>query len=96
RQGNNPELGYARQVSDAVFGAPLDIWLKEPFATPKGAVIAMPVETIPLQDDEWERIAPRAMDVILNAKKSQVMNAFVAELHKTAAISVTDTGIFTQ
>ena len=94
RQGNIPNIGYAKNLSDAAFAAPLDAWMKEPFATTKGAVIAKPVEILPLNDEEWTKIESRVMDVVLNAKKGQVMNAYVADLHKKADIVVPRPEIF--
>ena len=96
RQGNIPGLGFAKSLCDTVFSAPLDAWLAEPFATPAGAVIAMPAETIPLSDEEWAKIEGRAMDLILQSKKGQVMNAFLADLHKQADVKIPNTGIFEQ
>jgi peptidyl-prolyl cis-trans isomerase D len=96
RQGGIPGLGYAKALSDAVFASPPDAWLKEPFATPKGAVIAMPAEIIPLKDDEWEKIKPRAMAVVLESKTARVMNAFIGDLHRKAEIVVSNPEIFGQ
>lgn len=94
RQGNIPGIGYAKSLTDTIFASPLDAWLGEPFATPLGAVIAMPAEILPLKDDALEKIESRAMELILQAKKGQVMNAFIAELHKGAEVIVPDTSIF--
>ena len=94
RQGVIPLLGYAKSLSDAVFAAPLDNWLKEPFATPTGAVIAMPVEILPLQDAEWATHEARATESFLNSQKNQMMNAFVADLHKNADIVIPHPEIF--
>ena len=96
RQGNIPGIGYAKPLSDAVFAAPVDVWLKDPFATPTGAIIAMPVEILPLLDEEWAKVEPRVMEVILNAQKGQAMSAFVAELHKKADIVIPHPEIFGQ
>lgn len=96
RQGNVPVLGYARGLVDAVFSAPLDQWLKEPFATTKGAVIAMPVEILPINDEEWGKIEGRAMELILQSKRGQLMGSFIADLHKKAEVKVTIPEIFEQ
>lgn len=96
RQGNIPGLGFAKALTDAVFSAPLDQWLKEPFATPKGVVIAMPVENLPLSDEEWTKVEGQAMDLILQSKRSQLLNAFITELHKRAEIKVLNPQIFEQ
>ena len=96
RLGNIPALGYAKSLTDAVFSSPLDKWLPEPFATPKGAVIAMPVESLPLSDEEWEKNKARTMEIILQSKRGQLMNSFLTELHKKADVRVTDTAIFEQ
>ena len=96
RQGNIPVLGYAKSLSDAVFASPLNVWLKEPFATPKGAVIAMPAEIIPLNDEEWAKVEPRAMSLILDSKRGQMVNAFIGDLHKKAEVIVPNAEIFEQ
>jgi len=96
RQGNIPGIGYAKNLSDAVFAAPLDAWLKEPFATSKGAVIAMPVEILPLQEEEWTKVESRVMEIVLNSKKGQTMSAFVTDLHKKADVVVPHPEIFGQ
>lgn len=96
RMANIPALGYAKSLTDAVFSSPLDKWLPEPFATPKGAVIAMPVEILPLSDEEWEKNKTRSMEFILQSKRGQLMNSFLGELHKKAEVRVTDTAIFEQ
>ena len=96
RRGAIQELGFAKTLADAVFAAPLDQWLKEPFATPKGAVIAMPAEIVPMNDEIWGRVEEVYMTRMLQSKKAQVVNVFVGELHKKAEVRVTNPEIFQQ
>ncbi len=96
RQGVIPGLGWAKSLTEAAFTSPLDIWIKEPFATPKGAVLAMPAEIIPANDEEWKKAEARYMEVLTQAQKGQLMNAFFAELHKNADIQVVNQAIFEQ
>ncbi|SBV99463.1 putative PpiC-type peptidyl-prolyl cis-trans isomerase [uncultured delta proteobacterium] len=96
RQNNIPGLGYAKALSDAIFASPVDVWMKEPFATSKGAVIAMPTEVIPLNDEEWAKIEARAVEVVLNSKRGQAMNAYIADLHKKAEVLVPHKELFGQ
>ncbi len=94
RQGDIPELGFAKSLSDAVFSAPLDVWLTEPYATPKGAVIAMPVEIVRLSDENWTKIKSRYEEIILQGKQTQIMNVFLGSLHDKAEITITDSRLF--
>lgn len=94
RQGDIPELGYVRNLVDAVFAAPLDKWLKEPYATPKGAVIAMPVEIVPLDDEEWDKVEDRIVPSLLETKRNQVFSAYIMDIGKKAEVSVPNPEIF--
>lgn len=96
RRGNIQELGFAKTLSDAVFAAPLDKWLKEPYATPKGAVIVMPAEAVAMSDDTWARVEELYLSRMLQSKKAQIVNAFVGDLHKKADVRVTNPEIFQQ
>ena len=88
RQGDIPELGVVRPLVDALFAAPLDAWLPQPYATPKGAVLAMPVEAISLNDQEWETLQARVTESLLEMKQNEVFVAFLAELNKNVKVSV--------
>lgn len=96
RQGDIPGLGFSKDLANAVFAAPLNEWLTEPFATPKGAVLAMPVESIPLKDEDWAKIEPQIVSGLLEAKQSQVFLAFINDLLNKAKVAVTDETIFQQ
>lgn len=94
RTGSIEALGYSKHLIDAVFAAPADAWVQEPFATPKGAVLAMPVEIIAMNDTDWAKIEPQAIGLILQSKQGQLMNAFLSDLHKKATIKVVAPELF--
>lgn len=94
RQGEIPGIGYAKPLTDAAFSAPIDTWIMEPFATPKGAVVAMPVEIVALKDEDWDRIEKNIMQSLLEAKRNQVFSAYVADLGQKAEVRITDPAIF--
>ena len=88
RQGDIVELGVVKTLADAVFAAPLDVWLPQPYATPKGAVLAMPVESISLTDEEWEVLQVQVTEPLLEMKQNEVFTAFLAELSKGIKVNV--------
>ena len=96
RQSVISGLGLVRDLAEAVFTSPLDEWIKTPFATSRSAIIAMPVEIVPLSDEEWAQYESRYMDFIIQTKQRQLMNAFLAGLHDKAKITVPDPRIFEQ
>lgn len=96
RQGDIPGIGYAKALADAVFAAPLDQWMKEPYATPKGAVIAMPTAAIPLSDEEWAKIEGRVVPSLLEAKRNQVFTAYITDIGRKAQVSLPHPEIFQQ
>ncbi|MDL2209318.1 SurA N-terminal domain-containing protein [Desulfovibrio sp. OttesenSCG-928-O18] len=94
RQGEIPGLGLSKGLTDAAFAAPLNEWLKEPYATPKGAVVAMPVESVPLKEEDWVKIEPQIVASLLEAKQSQVFLAFINDLLTKATVKITDNTVF--
>ncbi|CAK7056851.1 MAG: Peptidyl-prolyl cis-trans isomerase D [Desulfovibrio sp.] len=96
RSGEIPELGFSKALADAVFSSPIGEWLKTPFATPKGAVIVMPAESVPLNDEEWNRVQDRVVQGLLEAKRSQAFTAFIADLGRNAEVRVTNPQLIEQ
>lgn len=96
RTGEIPQLGFSKALADTVFSSPVGEWLKTPFATPKGAVIAMPAEAIPLSDAEWDRVRDRVTQGLLEAKQSQAFSAFIADIGKDAEVRITNPQLFEQ
>lgn len=96
RRGEVPGLGLAKGLVDAVFASPLEAWIPQPFATPEGVVIAMPVEIVPIAETEWNTMAPTVTASLLEAKRGQVFSAFIADIGRSAKVSITDPAIFEQ
>lgn len=96
RQGDIPGLGYAKALTDAVFASPLNEWLKEPYATPKGAVIAKPVEAIPVSEEDWKSVEARVTASLRENMQNQLFSAFLVDLGKTAKVSVPNPAILEQ
>lgn len=96
RQGDIPGLGFARGLVDAVFSAPLNVWLKEPFATPRGAVIAMPVESIPVSDEDWKNVEDRITASLQENMRNHLFSAFIADMGRNAKVQVSDPRILEQ
>lgn len=96
RSGEIPQIGFSKTLADAVFSSPIGEWIKTPFATPAGAVIAMPAESLPLNDEDWARVESRVTQGLLDAKKSQVFSAFIADLGKNADVRITNPQLLEQ
>lgn len=88
RQGDIPGLGFAKSLTDAVFASPLNVWLAEPFATPRGAVIAMPVESIAVSDEEWKNAEGNLVASMQEASREHIVSVFLSELMGKAKITV--------
>ncbi len=96
RQGEIPGLGYSRALTDAVFASPLGAWLPQPYATPKGAALAMPAEAIPMSDQEWEAMRERVVPGLLQAKQEELFSAFLRDLGERTKIEVPNPAIINQ
>ncbi|MDR3073981.1 MAG: SurA N-terminal domain-containing protein [Deltaproteobacteria bacterium] len=90
RQGDIPGIGFAKGLTDAVFAAPLNQWLKDPYVTPTGVVVAMPVEAVSLKDEDWTKIEARLTASLLESKQSQAFTAFLADLGKNAKVAIVE------
>ncbi len=88
RQGEIPGLGYSRALADAVFGSPLGVWLAQPYATSKGAVLVMPVESIAMTDAEWDGLRDRVVPGLLQAKQNELFSAYLRDLGERSKVDV--------
>jgi peptidyl-prolyl cis-trans isomerase D len=96
RTGEIPQIGFSKALADAVFASPVGKWIKTPFATQKGAVVAIPAESIPLSEEEWNRVQDRVTQGLLEAKRSLAFTSFIADLGKTAEVRITNPQLFEQ
>ncbi|GHV53733.1 peptidylprolyl isomerase [Deltaproteobacteria bacterium] len=94
RYGEIPGIGVSPALTAAMFASPEGKWLQEPYATPQGAVLAMPAAAIPLADEDWLAVESRVLASMLEARQSQALTAFLRDLGEKAEVSVTDNSIF--
>ncbi len=93
RDGEVPGLGSSRALVEAAFAAPVGAWMPQPYATPKGAVLAMPVEDIAMTDTEWDTMRDRVLPGLLQAKQNELFSAYLRDLGQRTKVDVPNPAI---
>lgn len=86
-------LGSSPAFTGALFTAPLGKWLDRPYEVATGAVIAMPTESIPVSEAEWQSAEPIAQAQLLEIKRNELFAVFMREVGARAKVSVPDPSI---
>jgi len=80
RSAGLPDLGVGPEVTAQLFTAPLDTWLDRPVAVARGVLIAKPIEEIPLDDAEWERVKPFVVPGLTDGRSADLYALFSQRL----------------
>lgn len=82
------ELGYAPDLTSAVFTAPKGQWVDRVFTAGDGAVLLRVKDILPADASRWAELSAMYVDGLNNARKGELFNAYLAQLQKEAKIEI--------
>lgn len=82
------ELGYAPDLTSAVFTALKGQWLDRVFTAGDGAVLLRVKDILPADASQWAELSAMYIDGLNNARKGELFNTYLAQLQKEAKIEI--------
>ena len=83
-----PELGFNKQLAEAVFNAQQGQWLAEPYKATSGYVVAKLVVLNPPEEKNWEGKKDQWIQTMESSAQQEIFQAFLQELMNEATIKI--------